>query len=112
MVFRCRRTPHLLPDGVVTEEAADLSKGHGPLSPGVLPAGEVVDAQLIQVGLVQLPEEEKGGGGGGGGGARRGGRAEGRRRKGEVVSCEIVWKKVHVCMFPSPYFPSTASKRV
>ena len=41
----------------MTEEAADLSKGHGSLPPGVLPAGKVVDAQLVQVGLVQLSEE-------------------------------------------------------
>ena len=59
----------------MTEEAADLSEGHGPLSPGVLPAGEVADAQPIQVGLVELPEEGDGGGGAGCEGRR------GRRRE-------------------------------
>jgi hypothetical protein len=43
------------PDGVVTEKAANLSKGHRPLSPGVLPTRKVMDAQIIYVGLIQLP---------------------------------------------------------
>ena len=34
------------PDGVVTEEVSNLSKGHWPLTPGVLPARKAMDAQL------------------------------------------------------------------
>ena len=51
------------PDGVVTEKAADLSKCHWPLSPGVLPTRKVVDAQIIYVGLIQLSvgDGERGG---------------------------------------------------
>ena len=43
------------PDGVVTEEAANLSKCHWSLSPGILPTRKVVDTQTINVGLIQLP---------------------------------------------------------
>ena len=42
------------PDGVVTEEAANLSKCHWSLSPGILPTRKVVDTQIINVGLIQL----------------------------------------------------------
>ena len=61
------------PYGVVTEETAYLSKRHWPLSPGVFPTRKVMDAQLIDVGLIQLPKrrEERGREGGGG---REGGR--------------------------------------
>ena len=34
------------PDGVVTEKAANLSKRHWSLTPGVLPTRKVMDAQL------------------------------------------------------------------
>ena len=37
---------YFFPDGVVTEEAADLSKGHWPLPPEVLLNREAMDAQL------------------------------------------------------------------
>ena len=42
------------PDGVVTEEAANLSKCHWSLSPAILPTRKIVDTQIINVGLIQL----------------------------------------------------------
>ena len=47
-------TTHLLPYRVVTKETADLSKGHRSFSPRVLPARKVLDAQTVQVALIQL----------------------------------------------------------
>ena len=44
-----------LPDEVMAEKAADLTKGHWSRTPRVLPPRKVVDTQIINVGLVQLP---------------------------------------------------------
>ena len=79
------------PYGVVTEETAYLSKRHWPLSPGVLPTRKVMDTQLIDVGLIQLPkrreERRREGGGeereGEKRGRREGGREGGREREEE-----------------------------
>ena len=68
------------PYGVVTEETDYLSKRHWPLSPGVFPTRKVMDTQLIEVGLIQLPkrreERERGEGG-------KGGRERERRKEVE-----------------------------
>ncbi len=54
-VYKCPLTPpHLLPYRVVTKETADLTKGHRSLSPRVLPAGQVLDVQTVQIALIQL----------------------------------------------------------
>ena len=74
--------------GVVTEETAYLSKRHWPLPPGVFPTRKVMDTQLIDVGLIQLPKrrEERGREGGGKGGRER--EEEGGRGGGEEGGIE------------------------
>ena len=81
---------YFFPYGVVTEETAYLSKRHWPLSPGVFPTRKVMDTQLIDVGLIQLPkrrEERRREGGeereGEKRGRREGGREGGRERRKE-----------------------------
>ena len=50
-----------------------LSKGHRSFSPWVLPPREVVNAETVDVGLVDLPVDRKGGRKGGREGGREGG---------------------------------------
>ena len=57
------------PDGVMTEETANLSKGHWPLPPGVLPTREVLNGCPIANhcttdSIPQLPVWYRGGRGG------------------------------------------------
>lgn len=49
-------TYHLIPDGVVTEKAADFSEGHSSVAPRVSPVGHVLNTKfLLDVCGIQLP---------------------------------------------------------
>lgn len=53
--------PSLYVCNVVLTNLTHLSKGHRSLPPGVFPAREVANAEIVDVGLVEPPGKREGG---------------------------------------------------